>query len=1087
VDLVRAAADAFLSCLPPGYEEETAPTDAARDWLEMSGLAPEGDRLVLSPCREGAPGDFRMRRVGRSRMELSSMLPVLESFGLTTVEAVPWHFAPPGQASAYVDDIGLRVGTAMIGSGFDLDSARLRLVDAVSAVLRGDAENNVLNRLVIGAGLTWREVNLLSAYRAYRDLAGGQRASEGAESMGEALVAFPAAAAAAVRLFSAFLVPTADLGPDEARSRLKAALSEVPDLPHYEALGELVALIEATTRSSWALQRGTIGLKLSSGEVPFLPAPRPAVEVFVWSPWFEGLHLRFGRVARGGIRWSDRPSDMRSEVLGLAKAQVKKNSVIVPTGAKGGFVLQNPASGRHGAESAYSAFIGALLDITDNIVDGKVSAPEGVKCRDSDDPYLVVAPDKGTAAFSDLANAISTQRGFWLGDAFASGGSQGYDHKALGITAGGAWVAVRRHFRALGMDAQTDALRVVGVGDMCGDVFGNGMLQSRAVRLVAAFDHRHIFVDPAPDPGRSYDERLRLSKLERSSWGDYDLAAASEGAAVFSRQAKQVELSPQACSALGVRPGAGTMSPPELVRTVLRAPVDLIFFGGIGTFVKAPGESDAEVDDRSNDDVRVGADELRARVVAEGANLAVTPRARASYSRRGGRVNGDFIDNVGGVAMSDREVNLKILLGLAQASGRLDPAGRDKLLAEATDEVAREVLAAAERSVVALDAAAASSAADLPAYEALMGDLESAGLLNAAVEALPQAEELARRREVGAGLSRPELAILLAYARSELARAIEGSDLIDDPALWECAHRYFPASMRDAFSGLVRSHPLFAQLLSSELANEIIERMGAVWAHEVAAEAGRPLPEVAGAYWTARQVLQAGAWYGHVDELAWSISADAEAGLRATQAAALNRLARWYLASPGPLRAGDAINRDLPLLAGFADQLVAAGELAAELAAAGAPAEAANKAERMALLAATGELAQVARATGQAPGTVLAAHRAVDVGLSISLLQRHLRERSGPDRWDRWQAHLLGDDLAGARAEAATRALTCFPAERGSEAARDWLASRSGPLGRASSLARQFAGSPVPSLSLGALAVRALVGAVLTEAGTGID
>ena len=570
--------------------------------------------------------------------------------------------------------------------------------------------------------------------------------------MSGALVAFPATAVAAVRLFDALLGPgtapfPADTG-DEPLAHALNALSVVPDRAHYDALRELLSLIEGTTRSSWALDGVAFALKFASPTMEFLPRPRPAVEVFVWSPWFVGLHMRFGLVARGGIRWSDRQSDLRAEVLGLASAQVKKNSVIVPTGAKGAFVLSQALQQPEQAKEAYSAFIGALLDVTDNIVNGNVTRPENMPARDGDDPYLVVAADKGTAAFSDLANAISMGRGFWLGDAFASGGSHGYDHKALGITARGAWVAVRRHFRALGMDAQREALRVVGVGDMSGDVFGNGMLQSQAIQLVAAFDHRHIFVDPTPDPERSYAERYRLSRLEVSSWRDYDLAAASTGAAVYSRQSKEIQLSPEACAALGA--GRGPMSPPDVVKAILQAPVDLIFFGGVGTFVKGPAETDAEVDDRANDDVRVDAGQLRARVVAEGANLAITQRARASYSRRGGRINADFVDNVAGVATSDHEVNLKILLGLARARQRLSAAGRDEMLAAATEDVAAAVLAEVEGNIVALDLAASSSAAELDACQALMDDLESAGLLDAAVEALP-----GPRRWPGAGKQGP--------------------------------------------------------------------------------------------------------------------------------------------------------------------------------------------------------------------------------------------------------------------------------------------------------------------------------------------
>jgi glutamate dehydrogenase len=1020
---------------------------------------------------------FRLRRVALRRTELSSILPVLESFGLAVVEAVPWRFAlTPNGRGAYVDDFSLRVGTTGASNGFDLEGSGPDLVDAIRAVISGDAETNVLNRLVVDAGLRWRQVNLLCAYRAYRDVAGGQRASERADAIDGALVAFPRVALALVGLFEALLVPASGRDSDQARSEVGAALAQVPDLAPYEALSEVAALVEATVRTNWALGKGPIALKLASPRVPFLPEPKPVAEVFVWSPWFEALHLRFGLVARGGIRWSERQSDMRTEVLGLAKAQVKKNSIIVPTGAKGAFVLRKGPSGRERAEAAYSAFVGALLDVTDNFVDGAAVHPRGVECRDGDDPYLVVAPDKGTAAFSDLANAISTQRGFWLGDAFASGGSRGYDHKVIGITARGTWLAVRRHFRALGMDAQQDPLRVVGVGDMSGDVFGNGLLQSRAVQLVAAFDHRHIFVDPSPDPDRSYEERKRMSRLERSCWEDYDLATASEGAAVFSRQAKQIELSPQARAALGVRPGL--VSPPELVKAILRAPVDLIFFGGIGTFVKAPAESDAEVDDSSNDDVRVGSDELRARVVAEGANLAVTQMARASYSRRGGRVNGDFVDNAAGVAMSDREVNLKVLFGLARAGGRLDDIARDEMLVAVQETAAREVLAQVLRSIVALDAAAASSAGELPTYAALMEDLGRAGLLNAEVEALPGAEELARRKSAGAGFSRPELAVLLAYARSELARSIDGSDLVADPALCPCAHRYFPELVREAFPDLLGAHPLFGQLLASELANEVIHRMGAMWAHEVAAETGRQLWEVAEAYWTAREVLGVGDLLQEADRLAWSVPVDAEAALTAALRAGLNRLARWYLGRSRLLKAGETIEQDRPVALELDHLFPPAGELSTDLVNLGLPTDFARQAEQLTRLAATGELAQVARTVKSGLRPVLGAYQVIEEGLGLPLLVEGLGKRGGNDRWERVHAHLLGDDIARVRAEAVEEALAYYPAETGAEAGRLWLAAKSGPLAHAFVVAGELAHAAVPSAALGALAVRALADVV---------
>ncbi|MGA3219626.1 MAG: NAD-glutamate dehydrogenase domain-containing protein [Acidimicrobiales bacterium] len=1090
----RAARQRFLECLPPGYAEETAPEVAAQDWVEISRLLALGPgpapvaggandgaaHMALSPGRAGAPGDFRLRRTSLSRAELSSLLRAVESFGLVAEEAVPWHFALGREGGdVFIDDVGLRIGTPVAEPGFELGTGGSRLVDALNAAIDARTELSVLNRLVVGAGLSWREVNLLHAYCCYRQAIGGPRAAERADLMTQALVAFPSSAAAAVRLFRALFGRQSGAVAEEARAGILAALAAVPDLQHDEALRELVALVEATTRTNWGLERETISLKFASSSIPFLPPPLPLAEVFVWCPTFEGLHLRFGLVARGGIRWSDRRADLRGEVLGLARAQVKKNALIVPTGAKGAFVLHDePGDRAERAEigrSAYCAFVRALLDVTDNMVDEKVVHPEGVVCRDGDDPYLVVAPDKGTGAFSDLANGISAEKGYWLGDAFASGGSHGYDHKALGITARGAWLAVRRHFRALGMDAQRDPLRVVGVGDMSGDVFGNGMLQSRSISLVAAFDHRHVFIDPAPDAERSFAERERLSRLERSSWQDYGLQVTSPGAAVYPRQAKQVELSVEAAGALGI--GPGPISPPQLVRAVLQAPADLLFFGGVGTFVKAFDESSVEVDDSANDDVRVDARQLRARVITEGANLAITQRARVSYSRRGGRVNTDFVDNSAGVAMSDREVNLKVLLGVAVARGRLHIAGRNRLLKAEGPAVAEAVLAGVARGLAALDGAAASSAADLPAYEALLEDLEDAGLLNREVEALPGEEEMSRRKQAGAGLSRPELAVLFAYARSELARSVQSSSLAGEEALMPCVLRYFPPGVREGFSDLVPEHPLYHQLLSCELGNEIVDRMGALWAHELAVEAGRELHEVAGCYWAARQVMVVATSFADVDDLGWSMSAACEEALRGYAVEALDRLARCYLGRRGPLRPGEVIDGDRPYAMSLESAQARPDPLEGDLVRLGVPAEVAGRAQRLALLASVGELAEAARNAGRPLEAAVDACPVLEEGLCFRPLLGALRRRPAPDRWQRWQLHSLADDLARSRVVALVEALGRHPLLDGRAAAREWLGERAAALARVSRLAHQVELAP-PSLSLITLAVRAVGDAV---------
>jgi glutamate dehydrogenase len=1119
----------FLSALPPGYVERTPPELAARDWLEILILQaskqaeqrPESHlgevvseerseargaggghgQFVVDPWPGTSPEDFRLRRTGLQRLELSTLLPVLESFGLAVVEAVPWHFVlERAGPSIYVDDIGLREGSAGTGITFNRNDAGGRLVQAVEAVLAGDAELNVLNRLVLSADLTWHEVNLLCAYQAYRQAVGGLRAPERAALMGESLVLFPSFAAAVVKLFCDLLVPAPPYGPGphdaaadydgEARATVLEALSSVPDLAHHEALAELLSLVEATTRSNWALRRGPVALKFASASVPFLPAPKPTSEIFVWTPWSHGLHLRFGAVARGGIRWSERQRDLRTEVLGLARAQVKKNSLIVPTGAKGAFVLRDLSAGQDKARDAYAAFVGSLLELTDNIVDGKIIHPSGIWCRDGEDPYLVVAPDKGTAAFSDLANAISNKTGFWLGDAFASGGSKGYDHKALGITAKGAWLAVERHFHALGIDPQREPIRVVGVGDMSGDVFGNGMLQSRALCLIAAFDHRHIFVDPSPDPERSYKERLRLSRLAKSSWRDYDLSTASVGSAVYSRQAVRVPLSDEARAVLNV--GPGPVPATELVRAILEAPSDLIFFGGIGTFVKAPDELDVEVDDASNDDVRVSADRLRARVIVEGANLAVTQRARISYSRRGGRVNADFVDNAGGVALSDREVNLKVLLDLAEAHGRLGADRRYDMLAQVTDEVVQAVLTDVSRSLGSLDHAAVTSAADLPAYEAVIEELEEGGSLDPAVESLPDAGELNRRRGAGAGLTRPEVAVVLGYARIDIAASLAGSEEVAGATFEPCALSYFPGPFREASSGLVPLHPLYNKIIGCQVANEVVDRMGPVWAHEVAKESRRQLFEVITAYWAAREVLEIAALYDEVDSLSRSIPDDALADLRVVLSTAVNRLVRWYLSSRDRLTTSQMIERcrsastelDRLLVPPTPDVAVpwpappSMAERVMNLTARGVPPAVAEWASRLEVKASVGEVAEVARASGKQLQIALEAHRAVSAGLCLPGLSEVLRSRTTADRWDRWQQHALADDLARLGTAAAIAALADYPDLSGADAGREWLTTNAAALAPVASLVEQAQRTAAVNLSLASLAVRSLVGVV---------
>ncbi len=1090
----------FAARAPAGYRERTSPAEAALDLAEIAALVAGAaghpgalpaeaafggpHRLALRPSSDSGCS-FRIRRFGLHGVELTQLLPVLESFGLVVVESVPHKILPgaDGEPAVHVDDIGIRTGA------HDRPEARFvpevhgrRLIDAMEALARGATEVDPLNELVTVAGLDWRQVTVLRAYLRYRL----QTATTlTADILAGALLAFPDLARSLVGYFEARFDPSA-LREQEAaeRARCVAQLDLVPTLEQDRALRGYLELIDATWRTNFfqvgpgGEHRPNVVLKLDSAAAPDLPAPRPLTETFVHGPTVEAIHLRAGRIARGGIRWSDRPDDFRTEILDLAFAQVKKNAIIVPTGAKGGFVCRAPGRAHTPAgaspeevRAAYEALIRGLLDITDNIAGGAVVAPDAVVARDAADPYLVVAADKGTATFSDLANTISEERGFWLGDAFASGGSHGYDHKKMGITARGAWVAVRRHFHQLGIDVQSDPVRVAGVGDMSGDVFGNAMLQSSSILLVAAFDHRHVFIDPSPGPDASYAERRRLAGLPRSSWDDYRRETISAGGGVWPRDAKVIPLSPEARAALGIE--SASMSPPELISAILAAPVDLLWFGGIGTYVKAPEESDAEVGDHTNDALRVTADRVRARVIAEGANLGVTQRARIRYSRRGGRINADFVDNAAGVSTSDREVNLKILLALAVEEGRLAADDRDGYLERSADEVATGVLRQVDHTVAALGRAVPASAREIDAYEALIEILVKSGQLDRAVESLPAREEIAVRRAAGAGLIRPELAVLLAYAKSDLAASIEGSDLVRAPALLDAVMPYFPLPIRQDFGEVIPRHRLYPQLVATEAAAEIVDQLGVVWAHETAAELGVGLAEVAGAFWAAREVLGAGRLWAELEQLSPGLPADAEAALHATVDDAVVRLARCYLARPEVFDVGSTIERDGPLAAAIAagaGEAVKAEEEEA-LVDLGADRETARRFVSASAGAVVGDAGPVATASGRDLAVAVEALALVDRAAGLDRLVAAVgRLLAGPPylrRLTAWQARALLDDTGSWRRQAAVEVLA--RGEEPGSATSAWEAAHQGELARASRLLEALhdpAGDPLAVATL---------------------
>jgi glutamate dehydrogenase len=842
----------------PGYRAEFTPAEAADDILRLSRLPTPAERDVKIYVREGDPQTTTRLKIYRAGeiIPLSEAVPMLENFGYRVIEEVPFDLA--GGSIGWVHDFRLEGPARPAGADWEAFCARLQ--PALDSVLTGIQENDCFNALIPATGLSAEEANWFRAWFRYLRQTG---ASYSIQTVVDVLQRNPALTRALVDRFRARFGPDPDAAAAEAADeRFEELLAEVQSIDEDRILSLFRGLVGAMLRTNAFVPGGpeALAFKFDSARVPGLPKPLPWREIWVYSPRVEGIHLRGGRIARGGLRWSDRRDDFRTEVLGLVKAQVVKNAVIVPTGAKGGFYpkqLPDPANrdawAAEGQES-YRIFIRALLSITDNLDgEGRVVPPANIVRHDEDDPYLVVAADKGTATFSDTANAIAEAAGFWLGDAFASGGSAGYDHKAMGITARGAWVSVTRHFAEMGIDVQKDPVTVAGVGDMSGDVFGNGMLLSKSLRLQAAFDHRHIFLDPDPDPAASWAERKRLFRMNRSSWDDYGRGKLSKGGGVFPRSQKSIPLSREVRAMLGTE--AETLSPSELMTAILQMPVDLLWFGGIGTYVKAATESNVDVGDRANDAVRINGEELQAKVVGEGANLGLTQRGRIAYAAAGGRLNTDFIDNSAGVDTSDNEVNIKIALGPALATGRLARDSRDRLLEEMTGEVAHLVLDDNEAQTLALSIAEAGAANALPGHVRFMEALEARGKLDRAVEFLPDAREVDERRRAGRGLTRPELAVLLSYAKMDLKEALVASTLVDDPLCEDLLVDAFPAPMHAPYGADIRRHQLRREIIATKLANLIVNRNGLNLAHSLSAELGVDLARVAAAFVAARKLF----------------------------------------------------------------------------------------------------------------------------------------------------------------------------------------------------------------------------------------
>ncbi|SKA03499.1 glutamate dehydrogenase (NAD) [Marinactinospora thermotolerans DSM 45154] len=1099
--LLRSYADA----LPESYKVDV-PAQVAVDDLDHIDRLGDDDIAVRLYRREGArPGEWRCKvyRTG-APISLSRALPLLEHMGLEIVDEWPYGLGRPDSSGqrrewGWIYDFGL--ADLPEGSGGE-ERLRTLFEDAFLAMWDGRVESDRFNALVVRGRLTWRQVTILRAYAKYLRQTGSTFTPA---YIAGVLLSNVHVAGLLVRLFESRFTP----GLDEGRAERSEAIAEeirgeldaVASLDHDRILRSFLAAVEATLRTNY-FQRDADGrekpylvYKLDPQRIPDLPAPRPKFEMFVYSPRTEGVHLRFGSVARGGLRWSDRPEDFRTEILGLVKAQTVKNSVIVPNGAKGGFVCKNlPVGGDRDAVQAevvacYEQFISGLLDVTDNLVDGDVRHPDDVVRYDGDDAYLVVAADKGTATFSDIANRIAAERGFWLGDAFASGGSVGYDHKAMGITARGAWESVKYHFREMGVDVQREDFTVVGIGDMSGDVFGNGMLLSRHIRLVAAFDHRHVFLDPTPDAATSYAERRRLFELPRSSWADYDEKLISAGGGVHPRTAKSIPITPQVREALGIDEGITSLTPSELIRHILRAPVDLLWNGGIGTYVKASTESHAAVGDKTNDPVRVDATELRCKVVGEGGNLGLTQLARIEFALEGGRVNSDFIDNSAGVDTSDHEVNIKILLDREVRAGRLTKEERDELFVGMTDEVARLVLGDNYHQNVVLSASRKQAGGMLHVHARYLRRLERSGHLKRKLEFLPDDKTIAARRSAGQGLTSPEFGTLLAYTKIVLSEEILASDLPGDPFLRGTLTAYFPSALRERFADAMPEHPLAREIITTQVVNDMVNRSGTTFAFRINEETGASAADIARAYLVVSEAFGLRDFWQAVEELGGQIDVDTQLSMLLEARKLTERATRWLLRNRTSMFDlgeeiaffAEGVRHIVPQL----PELLQGRDLASfterrdRFAARGVPVELAERVAGMVPAYSTFDLVEVARQIDRPLREVAEVYFDLAEQLQLSRLRERIIALPRDDRWNTMARGSIRDDLYAAHAELARDVLASGSSgETPDELRAHWTAQNETAVRRAGQTLSEIWESErfdLSTLSVALRSVRALV------------
>jgi glutamate dehydrogenase len=1085
--LTRRYRHAFAASYQDRFGGEDAVFDIERieEALASGGLA-----LHLYRAPGAAPECLRFKVYGTPpAVPLSSILPMLENMGVKVVDENPYDVRlAADQPPLWIRDFSL---VTEDGAPVDLDRVREAFHEAFERVWHDELENDGFNKLVLRAGLVAREVTILRAcckYLRQAQIPFSQRYME------ETLGRNPKIARALVDLFLARFDParTADSAPAAAALQAEIAnlLDAVSNLDEDRILRRFLNLIEASLRTNF-FQKGADGkaksylaIKLDSQAIEELPLPRPFREIFVYSPRFEAVHLRGGRVARGGIRWSDRREDFRTEVLGLMKAQMVKNAVIVPVGSKGGFVLKREVARDKRQEEGvecYKQMMRGLLDVTDNYRGMEIVPPPDVVRHDDDDPYLVVAADKGTATFSDIANGISVEYGFWLDDAFASGGSAGYDHKQMAITSRGAWESVKRHFREIGKDIQTTDFSVMGIGDMSGDVFGNGMLMSKHIRLLAAFDHRHIFLDPDPDPARSWVERKRLFDKSRSSWADYDASLISAGGGVFDRSVKSIPLSAEVKGLLGLT--QDEVSPPALMNAILRADVELLFFGGIGTYVKASTETHVDASDRANDLIRIDAAQIRARVLGEGANLGVTQRARIEYGLRGGRLNTDFIDNSAGVDCSDHEVNIKILLGDAEQNAGLSREKRDQVLSTMTDEVGHLVLRDNYLQTQAISVTHPLGAHLLDRMARLMRQLEKEGPLNRRIEFLPDEEALTERMRLRQGFTRPELAVLLSYAKMTIYDQILGSDLPDDAYMQEDLKLYFPTLLREQYGEQIGRHRLRREIIATAVTNSMVNRVGPAFLHEIKDRTGMASADVARAYVITRDVFGLRALWGAIEGLDNQVAAEVQYKMLLECGRATERGVSWFLGQHGAIDITAQIDAYGPGLRGLHDSLddlladtdlKLRSERAAGLSDAGVPADMAVRVASLPWLAPLCDIMRIARATGVSAAQVGRVYFVIGARFGFDWLRMAAGRISTDKSWNKLAVSAIVDDLFGQQAELTSRVLSA--AEKGAaESSLDaWIDARRPLVARAEQLLAELRTVGEPDLAMLAVANRAL-------------